>query len=64
MYAANTAIVKLSNFSRRFQLNFEILLPVLNTFKVDTDEHSVSVNYKVNDAKTLKSLYHQFHVMF
>ena len=64
MYAANTAIVKLSNFSRRFQLNFEILLSVLNTFKVDTEEHSVSVNYKVNDAKALKSLYHQFHVMF
>ena len=35
------AIAKLWNFSRRFKLNYEILLPVLNTFAGDTEEYSL-----------------------
>ena len=52
-------IVKLQNFDRRFQLNYKIFFPVLNTFTGDTEEYSLDVNYKVNDAKALKKLYHQ-----
>ena len=64
MYAVNTSIVKLWNFSSRFQLNYEILLPVLNTFTVDTEEYSLEVNYKVNDGKGLKTLYHHSSFMW
>ena len=52
-------IVKLQNFDRKFQLNHKIFFPVLNTFTGDTEEYSLDVNYKVNDAKALKKLYHQ-----
>ena len=38
-----TPIVKLWNFSGRFQLNYEILLPVLNTFTGDTEDYFLDV---------------------
>ena len=56
-------IVKLQNFDRKFQLNYKILFPVLNTCTGDTEEYSLDVNYKVNDAKALKKLYHQSSFM-
>ena len=39
-----------------------MLLPVLNTFTVDTDEYSLGVNSKATDDKALKNLYH--HISF
>ena len=58
-------IVKLQNFDRKFQLNYKIFFPVLNIFTGDTEEYSLDVNYKVNDAKALKKTLssEQFHVM-
>ena len=44
MYVATTAVVKLWDFSRRFQLNYEILLPAFNTFTGHTEEYSIDVN--------------------
>ena len=38
MYVGNTLIVKRWNFSRRFKLDYDILLPVLNASTVDTEE--------------------------
>ena len=57
------AIVKLWNFSKRFKLNYEILLPVLNTFTGDTEEYSLDANDKVIDAKALKNLFHHSSFM-
>ena len=57
MYVPNTVIAELRNFSR-IQLNYQISLPVLNTFTGDTEGYSLDVNYKVNDAKAFKNLYH------
>ena len=65
MYVANTSVLKLWNFSRRFQLYYEILLPVLNTFTADTEEaFPTSINYRVNDAKALEYLYHHNSFMW
>ena len=58
------AIVKLWNFNRKFQLDYKIFFPNLNTFTGDTEEYSLDVNYKVNDAKALKTLYHQSSFMW
>ena len=41
-----------------FSSNYDILLPLLNTFTFDTEECCLDVNYKVNDARALKNLYH------
>ena len=35
--------------------NYDILLPVLNTFTFDTEEYYQDVNYKVNDGRALKT---------
>ena len=56
LYVANTAIVKFWNFSRRFQLHYEILLPILNTFIVDSEKYSLDANYKLNDANAWENL--------
>ena len=52
---------KLQNFEISMEhlcSNYEILLPVLNTFTFDTEEYCLDINYKVNDARALKNLYH------
>ena len=38
-----------------FSSNYDILLPVLNTFTFDTEEYYLDVNYNVNDARILKT---------
>ena len=63
MDACNTGIVKLqelSNFGisvEYFSSDYENLLPDLNIFSVDTEEYSLNVNHKINDAKALKKHY-------
>ena len=51
----NRAILKLLEY---FSSNYEILNPVLATFTVYTEEYSLGVSYRINDAKVLKNLYH------
>ena len=55
MYVS-TEIIRLSVDD--FCSNYDIMLPVLNTFTFDTEEYCPDVNYKVNDASALKNLYH------
>ena len=45
-------------FMEDFSSNYDILLPILNTFTFDNDEFCLDVNYKVNDASVQKNLYH------
>ena len=56
LYVSNTAIAKFWNFSRRFQLHYEISLPILNTFTVDSEKFSLDANYKLNDANAWENL--------
>ena len=39
-----------------FSSNYEILVTVLNTFTVDTEDYSLGIIYRVNDANALKNL--------
>ena len=47
-----------------FTLDYGILLPVLNTFAVNYDEYSQGPSYKINDAKALKNLYHNYSIIW
>ena len=38
-----------------FSSNYNMYLPALNTFTSDTKEYHLDVNYKVNDARDLKT---------
>ena len=41
-----------------FSSNYDIFLPVFNTFTFDTEEYYLDFNYKVNHARAMKNLYH------
>ena len=47
-----------------FTLDYGILLPVLNTFAVNYGEYSQGASYKINDAKALKNLYHNYSIIW
>ena len=56
---SGTKIIKLWNFSGRFQFklwHFASRLEYVYTF--DTEKYCLDVNYKVSDARALKNLYH------
>ena len=58
-----TAILKLWNFSGRDIISdFEILLSILNTFIIGTEEYEPKC-YKVNDEKALQILYHDCSII-
>ena len=63
MYLANTAILNIQIFSRRYYLwvsDYGFLLRLVNTFTTDTDEH-YQMSY---DAKTFKNLAYCTHVFY
>ena len=54
-------ILKLWNFSgRNIISDYEFLLSILNAFAVETEEYYPKC-YKVNDAKGLQILCHDYH---
>ena len=58
MQLPNTAILNILIFSRRYHFRlccYEILLRLVNTFTIDTDEYYLK-RYKVNDKKPFKNL--------
>ena len=55
MYLANTAVLNIRIFSRRYHFRLQFLLRLVNAFTTDTDEY-YPVCYKVNDAKAFKNL--------
>ena len=58
MYLANTTILNIPIFSRRYYLwlsDYRFLLRLVNNFTIDTDEY-YQMCYNVNDAKTFKNL--------
>ena len=53
------AILNIRIFSRRYHFKLWFLLRLVNTFTIDTDEY-YPICYKVNNAKTFKTLVYYF----
>ena len=58
-YLANTAVLTIRIFSRRYHSDYRFLLRLVNTFTIDIGEYYPAC-YKVNDAKTFKNLRYIF----